>query len=184
MRSEIFCENVDYLHLYLRWRAWLFQDVLIFFKGYASRINSIGRFVSWARCLDFTSLVRCVTLWHHMIQMQMWNISRASLLSVLHVVYATIWFSFIQDTQRPRKPKLGVKITKSKRDKRKGHYMKWKTTDLLPRKMSQEAMTLTHFNWLITLKRVMEFHLKIVFVDNSRAFQDFDFFFLWKTKVD
>ena len=37
-----------------------------------------------------------------------------------------------------------------------------------------------HLNWLITLWRVIEFHLKIVFVDNSRAFQDFEIiFFGW-----
>ena len=77
-----------------------------------------------------------------------------------HGLFSCLFFS-IHDTQNKHKRKLGVnKSQVANVNKRKRSNMKLSTTDVLPQKTSLEALTLTHFNWLIALWRVIEIHLQ------------------------
>ena len=77
-----------------------------------------------------------------------------------HGLFSFLFFA-IHDMQNEHKRKVGVNKSQDVNvNERKRGDMKWTTPDVLPLKTSREALTLTHFNWLIALWRVIEFRLK------------------------
>ena len=100
-----------------------------------------------------------------------------------HGLVSFLFFS-IHDTQNEHKRKLGVnKSQVANVNKRKRSNMKWMTPDVLPRKTSWEALTMTHFKLAYSTLAGDRNSFEKTFLLRTRVrLKIWNTFFFWKMK--